>query len=237
MRFICASRSDVGLKRKLNEDRVLVRPECGLWAVADGMGGHQAGEVASAAIVDALAQIPIGTNLDELVAAIQEALQAVNASLRELARSEVRPTTIGSTVVGLVVSGSEYRCFWAGDSRAYRVRGAEIVQISRDHSLVQDLVDAGLVEASDAEKHPDAHVITRAVGAASTLRIDCVGGAVQTGDIFLLASDGLTRVVGPDEILHQLRTMNPAQAATALVETVLSRGAPDNVSVVVCRIA
>jgi len=237
MRFICASRSDVGLKRKLNEDRVLERPECGLWAVADGMGGHQAGEVASAAIVDALAQIQTSTDLEESVAAVQGALQTVNASLRELARSEVRPTTIGSTVVGLVVSGSEYRCFWAGDSRAYRVRGAEIVQISRDHSLVQDLVDAGLVEASDAEKHPDAHVITRAVGAASTLRIDCVGGTVQTGDIFLLASDGLTRVVGPDEILHQLRIMNPTQAATALVETVLSRGAPDNVSVVVCRIA
>ena len=237
MRVICAGQSDIGLKRKLNEDRILERPECGLWAVADGLGGHEKGEVASAAVVDALAQIPAHTELDKLVAAARESLQEVNASLRQLARSRGSPTTIGSTVVGLVVSGSEFRCFWAGDSRAYQARGAQMVQISRDHSLVQDLVTAGLVDAADAERHPDSNVITRAVGVAATLEIDCVSGDVQSGDIFLLASDGLTRVVRPEEILHVLRTLNPAQATAALIDLVLSRGAPDNVSVVTCRIA
>jgi serine/threonine protein phosphatase PrpC len=237
MRCITASRTHVGLKRKLNEDRVLERPECGLWVVADGMGGHDAGEVASSAIVSALAEIPVSADPDVLVASAQEALRGVNASLRQLARSDIRPKTIGSTVVGLALAEAEYRCFWAGDSRAYRARGAELVQITRDHSLVQDLVDAGLVDGADAEKHPDAHVITRAVGAAKELEIDCVSGEALPGDIFLLASDGLTRVVSPDELLHQLRTANPIQAAAALIETVLSRGAPDNVTLVICRVA
>ncbi|HEU4650660.1 MAG TPA: protein phosphatase 2C domain-containing protein [Croceibacterium sp.] len=236
MRYVSASQSDVGRKRKLNEDRVLERPDCGLWVVADGMGGHDAGEVASAAIVDALAAISEEPNLELLVASAIDALHEVNARLRALARSADRPTTIGSTVVALAISGGTFRCIWAGDSRAYRVRGTEIVQITRDHSLVQDLVAAGLVEPAEAETHPQAHVITRAVGAADELELEGVAGDVQADDIFLLASDGLTRVVPPDEILRTLRTMNPVQAVRALIETVLSRGAPDNVTVAICRV-
>jgi serine/threonine protein phosphatase PrpC len=215
---------------------VLERPECGLWVVADGMGGHDSGEVASAAIVDALAAIPENANLEEFVASAVEALRGVNASLRALARSAPQPTTIGSTVVAVAISAGQMRCLWAGDSRAYRVRGADITQITRDHSLVQDLVAAGLVKADEAEAHPQAHVITRAVGAADDLELECVSGDAQPDDVFLLASDGLTRVMAPDEILKLLRTMNPAQAAHALIETVLSRGAPDNVSLTICRV-
>jgi serine/threonine-protein phosphatase Stp1 len=215
---------------------VLERPECGLWVVADGMGGHEAGEVASAAIVDALAAIPENPDLEQFVASAVDALHGVNASLRTLAQSAPRPTTIGSTVVALAIANGEFRCIWAGDSRAYRVRGAEIAQITKDHSLVQDLIAAGLVNAADAEAHPQANVITRAVGAADALDLEGVSGDVQSDDMFLLASDGLTRVVSADEILHALRTMNPAQAVRALIETVLSRGAPDNVSLAICRI-
>jgi len=215
---------------------VLERPECDLWVVADGMGGHEAGEVASAAIVDALAALPANPDIELFVASAVEALHGVNASLRALGRSAALPTTIGSTVVALAIAGAEFRCIWAGDSRAYRVRGAEIAQISRDHSLVQDLVAAGLVNADEAESHPQAHVITRAVGAADDLDLEVVAGDVLHDDIFLLASDGLTRVVPPDEILKALRTMNPAQAADALIQTVLSRGAPDNVTLAICRV-
>jgi len=200
------------------------------------MGGHDAGEVASAAIVDALAAIPANGNLDHFVASAMDALQGVNTSLRTLARSAPMPTTIGSTVVAVAIAGDQYRCFWAGDSRAYRIRGAEIAKISKDHSLVQDLVAAGLVKAEEAEAHPQANVITRAVGAADELELESVGGQVQSGDIFLLASDGLTRVVRDDEILNTVRTMNPGQATRALIDMVLSRGAPDNVSVVICRL-
>jgi serine/threonine protein phosphatase PrpC len=237
MEFISASQSHVGLRRKLNEDRVLERPECGLWAVADGMGGHDAGEVASAAIVDALAALPTTTNANDLVAAAERALVEVNGLLLTLAKADKRPKIIGSTVVGLVIAANEYCCFWAGDSRAFRVRGAEIQQLTRDHSLVQDLVEAGLVAREDAESHPDANVVTRAVGGATELSIDCVSGEARHGDIFLLASDGLTRVVDPDEMVHAIRCMNPAQAIASLIELVLSRGAPDNVSIAVCRVA
>lgn len=215
---------------------MLERPDCGLWVVADGMGGHDAGEVASAAIVDALAAIPQSANLELFAASIIGALHDVNTQLRTLGNSAPRPTTIGSTVVALAIAAGEFRCIWAGDSRAYRVRGAELTQITRDHSLVQDLVAAGLVEAGEAETHPQAHVITRAIGAADSLELECAAGDALPDDIFLLASDGLTRVVAPDEILKRLRTMNPAQAAGALIDTVLARGAPDNVSLAICRV-
>ena len=236
MEFVSASQTHVGLRRKLNEDRVLERPECGLWAVADGMGGHEAGELASAAIVDALAALPATKSPNELVAAAQRALVEVNDALRTLAKADIRPKIIGSTVVGLVIAADEYRCFWAGDSRAFRVRGAEIQQLTRDHSLVQGLVDAGLVAVEDAESHPDSNVVTRAVGAATELWIDCVSGDARHGDIFVLASDGLTRVVAPQEMVHEIRRMNPAQAISSLIELVLSRGAPDNVSIAICRV-
>jgi len=200
------------------------------------MGGHDAGEVASAAIVDALAAIPEQPGLDQLVARLTETLRDVNADLRAMAETAARPSTIGSTVVALAIAGDRFSCLWAGDSRAYRVRGAEIAQLSRDHSLVQDLVAAGMVDAAEAEAHPQANVITRAVGAADTLELETAAGDVQSGDIFILASDGLTRVVQADEILKLVRTMNPAQATEALISTVLSRGAPDNVSLTICRV-
>lgn len=237
MEFVSASKTHVGLRRTLNEDRVLERPECGLWVVADGMGGHEAGEVASAAIVDALAALPPTKSPNELVAEAQRALIEVNGALQRLAKADIRPKIIGSTVVGLVIAANEYRCFWAGDSRAFRVRGAEIQQLTRDHSLVQSLVDAGVVAVEDAESHPDSNVVTRAVGAATELSIDCVIGDAQHGDIFVLASDGLTRVVNPNELLNEIRRKNPAQAISSLIELVLSRGAPDNVTIAVCRIA
>jgi len=236
MRFVCASRTHVGLRRALNEDRILDRAECGLWVVADGMGGHDAGEVASAAVVDGLALIPAQPAPEALSGSAVAALQEVNRSLIELARSGFPRRTIGTTVVGLVIGDGEFRCFWAGDSRAYRVRGETIVQLTRDHSLVRELVAAGMLAAEDAESHPDAHVVTRAVGASDELKVDVVAGDALSGDIFLLASDGLTRVVHDDELLSELRTRNPMQAADSLLELVLSRGAPDNVSMVICRL-
>lgn len=226
----------MGLKRKINEDAVLVRTERGLWAVADGMGGHEAGEVASAQVTEALLHLPIVYHIDELVECSIDALRQVNHDLIKLARSDHTPRTIGSTVVGLAIRGGEYRCFWAGDSRAYRVHDGKIEQISRDHSLVQDLVEAGMLEPAEAEGHPDSNVITRAVGVSENLRIDTVGGEAVPGDIFLLGSDGLTRLVEADELFDQL-TMNPLDvAADTLLEMVLSRGAPDNVSFVIVKV-
>jgi serine/threonine protein phosphatase PrpC len=237
MSFECVSRTDVGLRRKVNEDSILVRTERGLWAVADGMGGHEAGDVASAMVAEALQRLPIVYGLEQLVDAAIDELRQVNRQLIELARSGGHQRTIGTTVVALAIADGHFHCFWAGDSRAYRVRDGEIRRISRDHSLVQDLVDAGMLAADEAEGHVNANVITRAVGVTEDLEVDSSTGDALSGDLFLLASDGLTRLVDDQEILAQLATGTLDDAADTLIETVLARGAPDNVSLIITRVA
>jgi serine/threonine protein phosphatase PrpC len=137
----------------------------------------------------------------------------------------------------LAIADGHFHCFWAGDSRAYRVRDGQIRRISRDHSLVQDLVDAGMLAADEAERHVNANVITRAVGVAEDLDVDSSTGDALPGDLFLLASDGLTRLVDDQEILAQLATSTPDEAADTLIDMVLARGAPDNVSLIITRVA
>lgn len=237
MGFECVSRTHVGLKRTVNEDSVLVRTDAGLWAVADGMGGHEAGDVASKKVVEALGSMPVHGNLNDVTHAAVQALGQVNSDLIHLARSVPRPRTIGSTVVGLAIDGGDFRCFWAGDSRAYRVRGGAIEQLSRDHSLIRSLIEAGMLSEEEARDHPDSNVITRAVGASAELDVDIVGGSVREGDMFLLASDGLTRLVSDDEIASTLRDSGLSEAADTLVDLVLERGAPDNVSMIILRIS
>jgi serine/threonine protein phosphatase PrpC len=238
MPFKCVSRTHIGLRRKINEDSILVETERGLWAVADGMGGHEAGEVASTMVTDALRCLPGVSDLDELAAQAVEALRQVNRELIELARSGEREPgrTIGTTVVGLAIADGSFRCFWTGDSRAYRLRGGEITRVTRDHSLVQDLVDAGMLTPEEAETHEDANLITRAVGAAETIDVEIISGDARPDDQFLLASDGLTRLVPDDEIAAELGRGPPEQAADSLIETVLARGAPDNVSLIITRL-
>jgi serine/threonine protein phosphatase Stp1 len=236
MAFECVSQTHVGLRRKVNEDSMLVRTDRGLWAVADGMGGHDAGDVASAKVTEALLRLPIFYDLDELVEGAIVALKRVNHDLIALAASDDVQRTIGSTVVGLAVANGQFRCFWAGDSRAYRIRDDRIMQLTRDHSLVQDLVDAGMLDQQEAENHPNASVITRAVGVVEELKVDVVSGDARPGDQFLLASDGLTRLVDDNELAAELSSMRPAEAAEKLIETVLSRGAPDNVTIVIAKV-
>jgi len=238
MRFECASRTHVGLRRKINEDSLFADPERGLWAVADGMGGHEAGEVASAMVVDALRCLPSTADVDQLANEASEALAQVNRELIELAKSSKRGPggTIGTTVVGLAISDGAFRCFWMGDSRAYRLRDGKIERVSHDHSLVQNLIDAGMLSPEDAETHENANLITRAVGASEHADVEIVGGDAKPGDQFLLASDGLTRLVRDEEIVAELERSAPAQAADNLIETVLAGGAPDNVSIVIAKL-
>lgn len=236
MSFECASRTHVGLKRKINEDSILVESDRGLWAVADGMGGHDAGEVASAAVIDALRQLPDAANLDAFAASAEASLRAANQQLIALARESGSDRTIGTTVVGLAVADGQFRCFWSGDSRAYLLRDGELRRLSHDHSLVQQLVDSGMLQPDEAERHANANVITRAVGVSEDFTIDVVGGDVRPGDQFLLASDGLTRVVEDQEIAMELYRNPPEEAAANLLSSVLGRGAPDNVSIIITRI-
>lgn len=237
MAIECVSRTHVGLRRKVNEDSILVRLDRGLFAVADGMGGHEAGDVASRKVAEALQNLPIVYGLDQLVEQATGALQKVNQELIAMAASDNSDRTIGSTVVGLVLADGQFRCFWAGDSRAYRARDSRIEQLSRDHSLVQKLVDAGMLDPSGAEDHPNANIVTRAVGAAEQLEVDLVSGDALPGDRFLLASDGLTRLVKDDELLAELSARKPDEAADRLIDLVLSRGAPDNVSLIIATVS
>jgi len=234
MAFECVSRTDVGLRRKVNEDSLLVRTERGLWAVADGMGGHECGDVASAKVTEALMRLPVVYGLNNLVDSAIAALQQVNRELVAMA-TDREQRSIGSTVVGLAIADGRFRCFWAGDSRAYLLRGNQLTQLTRDHSLVQDLVKAGMLDPEEADSHPNSNIITRAVGVAEELKVDTVDGDVKPGDQFLLASDGLTRLVDAAELAATLSSKGLAEAADLLIETVLSRGAPDNVSIIIAK--
>jgi serine/threonine-protein phosphatase Stp1 len=234
--FECVSKTDVGLRRKVNEDSLLVRTERGLWAVADGMGGHDAGDVASSKVTESLLELPDAGNLDQLVESAVAALKKVNQDLIQLAGAANSEKSIGSTVVGLAIADGQFRCFWAGDSRGYRVRDGQIVQLTRDHSLVQDLVDSGMLQPDEAVDHPNSNIITRAVGVAEELRVDTVSGDVQRGDQFFLATDGVTRLISDEELAQELSTSPPAFAARKLIETVLARGAPDNASLIITKV-
>lgn len=238
MRFECVSRTHVGLRRKINEDSVLAEPDRGLWAVADGMGGHDAGEIASAMVTDALRCLPPGTDIDERAREAANSLRNVNRQLLDLARSGGGDSerTIGTTVVGLIIANDAFRCFWMGDSRAYRLRDGAIMRVTHDHSLVQNLVDAGLIKPEDAETHANANLITRAVGVGEKFEIDTVSGDVRTGDQFLLASDGLTRLVSDDELVAELGNPSKEDVANDLIDKVIARGAPDNVSLVLVKV-
>lgn len=238
MGFNVAARTHVGLVRKLNEDAMLARPGGALWAVSDGMGGHEAGEVASARVIGALEALPAAgsaadaRHLSDLAMA---ALQGVNAELLALSRRHFDNRTIGSTVVAIVADRNGYVCFWVGDSRAYLLRGGLASQLTRDHSLVQDLVDAGILDAAEAESHPNSNVITRAVGVQEQLRIDTVSGELMAGDTFLIASDGLTRLVPAESLVRELGGGDIEAACDRLLALALAEGAPDNVTFVVIR--
>lgn len=235
MGFSVATRTHVGLVRKLNEDAVLAQPGRSLWAVADGMGGHDAGEVASAMVVSALGALSAGSNAQQLASDAMKALQAVNLNLIALSRQQFENRTIGSTVVALAADRGSYVCFWAGDSRAYLLRDGAANQLTRDHRLVQDLVDAGILTAIEAETHPNANVITRAVGVDDRLVIDSVTGDVRAGDTFVIASDGLTRYVDADRLLAEVGGCSLDAAADRLLALALAEGALDNVTFAIIR--
>ncbi len=234
-RFVVSSGTDVGRVRSLNEDAFLDRSEIGLWVVADGMGGHAAGDFASRTIVDGLEQIAPPSEGSAFLREVEDRIQIAHTALR--AESEARGSDgiIGSTVVVLIAWNRHYACVWAGDSRLYLLRDGALRQVSRDHSLVQDLVEAGELAPEQAESHPQANVVTRAVGAVEDLVLDKTHDQIATGDIFLLCSDGLTRHVSDPEIAAVLSETAASAAAQALIDLALDRGAKDNVTAVVVR--
>ncbi len=225
--------TDTGARRKHNEDSIMAAPQLGLWAVADGMGGHEAGDVASGMIAKALEQVSRKDNFSLFVDAVEDALQNVNDHIRAHSEREFAGRMMGSTVVALLVSQGYGACVWAGDSRLYRLRAGALEQISRDHSQVQRLVDAGLLSPEEADAHPNANVITKAVGGAAHLAVDVMLFDIQPGDRYMLCSDGLYNELDPPEIEAGLAEGDVDAAANKLLQGALACGARDNVSVIV----
>ncbi|ROM68885.1 MULTISPECIES: protein phosphatase 2C domain-containing protein [Pseudomonas] len=233
--FKSASKSHVGMVRQVNEDACLDLPENGLWVVADGMGGHAAGDYVSSLIVDSLRSIAVGRSLDEYVAALQSDLLRVNAAVREETANR-GVTMMGSTVVVLATRDLRGMCLWAGDSRLYRLRDGVLEGISRDHSYVQDLQDSGLLSEAEARVHPRANIVTRAIGVEAQLNLALVELLLVPGDSYLLCSDGLNKTVEDEEIREVLSHDEPGEIASSLVSLGLMRGAPDNITVVVVKV-
>ena len=226
-----------GTKRKYNEDTWVDRPDIGVWAVADGAGGHQAGEVASGMIAEALDSLPTELSASELLCAVRTCIAETHQALRDEAERRGNNTVIASTLVAFLARGEHFACLWAGDSRAYLLRDGQMRQITKDHSLVQELVDNGTIREEDAEKHPHANVITRAVGAdVGELVLDKVSGRLQQGDRFMLCSDGLSKTVPFHQIAELMESNNGVPSPQSLVAAALALNVTDNVTAVTIEI-
>jgi protein phosphatase/serine/threonine-protein phosphatase Stp1 len=219
-----------GMVRTRNEDSLVERDDLGLWAVADGAGGHGAGDVASGAVADALKCLPTGLSAGEVLAQVRLRMAAVHQDLQQRTSPEKSHLTPVTTVVVVLARDDHFACLWAGDSRAYLMRAGVLCQLTEDHSLLQELIKSEVLKPEEAENHPQANVITRAVGGPEDLVLDKVAGRLQSGDRLLLCTDGLFKALpearieeilrsggGPDELLAQSLAAGAKDNVTALV--------------------
>ncbi len=238
--FTSAGRTDVGVVRSSNEDSLLIKPEAGVFIVADGMGGHAAGEVASEMAVQtvgtALAGV-VGRDDDAAADILRQAIIDANGQIFQRTLVEQDKRGMGTTTTAMVLNGVHYLIGQVGDSRAYVLRAGGLIQITKDHSYVQEQVDAGYLTMEQARTHPYSNVITRCVGANSEVSPDIYVGGVREGDLYLLASDGLTGMLEDEEVLAIMQQeSSPARLVDRLVNEANRRGGLDNVTVIVIRI-
>jgi serine/threonine protein phosphatase PrpC len=231
-----ASKTHVGKVRKINEDSFLVNDEYPLFAVADGMGGHLAGEVASKMIVDNLAGLDLVGNLDQAQKLAEHSLFDTNQKIIEFGEQELNGVTAGSTIVALLAQDNRAVCLWAGDSRLYRMRHNRLEQLSEDHSYVAEMVRGGLLSEEEARHHPSSNVITRAIGIMPAVSIDTKSFDIEYGDVYLLCSDGLYNEMDDAEILRLLLNGDVDYSADQLLKTCLERAAKDNITFVIGRV-
>jgi len=238
--------SDIGRRRENNQDSFLVNPEMRVYAVADGMGGHAAGEVASRIAIDALADQLNGDAFEQgslstveaaekLVAAVLEGNRRICESVAE--NAEYRG--MGTTMVTIVTVGDRAVIGHVGDSRAYRLRGGALERLTADHSYVGEQVKLGLLTDEEAQRHPMRNIVTRAMGNRQELEVELGEEQMLESDVLLLCSDGLNSMMGDDEIQSILETHNedPESACQALVDRANERGGDDNITVIVLRCA
>jgi protein phosphatase len=236
----CAGRTDVGIIRSGNEDNYLMIPDRGVFVVADGMGGHAAGEVASEMAVRFTTRElgTLGGLDDEQVAErMRSAIRAANTAIFERTLTEHDKRGMGTTVTALVVYGARFLVGQVGDSRAYLLRDGKLVQITKDHSYVQEQVDAGYLTPEQARTHPYSNVITRCVGASQDVLPDIYVGAVRAADLFLLASDGLTGMLEDYQLAEIVRgDAVPQRLVDELVAAANRHGGLDNITAILVRV-
>jgi PPM family protein phosphatase len=229
-----AARSDVGLIRTNNEDAVYAGPR--LLAVADGMGGHAAGDVASAVTIATLAPLDDDEPPSDLLGALAQAIRQANEQLRQMMDADEELDGMGTTLTALLWSGSRLGLAHIGDSRAYLLRAGELTQITDDHTLVQRYVDEGQLDEADIPTHPQRSIILRVLNGRADDEADLSIREAREGDRYLLCSDGLSGVVSKDTLRETLTIPYPQAAVDALVELALRGGAPDNVTCIVCDV-
>jgi len=247
-----ANVSDVGCIRPHNEDSTVSNETLGIMILADGMGGYKAGEVASAiAVTNIYNEITSGlkdlnpdgidesSGLDRHSVLIRDAVNGANSNIYKTAQEDERCQGMGTTVVTALAYNNRISIAHVGDSRLYRIRGDDFKQITKDHSLVQELIDRGIFSPEEAEKNAPKNLVTRALGIDSKVEIDIIEDQLVVGDIYLLCSDGLTDMVKDEEIHLTLGkySANLAHAADELVKIANQYGGKDNISVILARVS
>jgi serine/threonine protein phosphatase Stp1 len=225
--------SHVGLVRDVNQDRFLCARSARLWAVADGMGGHENGERAAELVVEHLQAAALPADLAAAREAVAAQLRRANQAI--LDEAEAAGVTMGSTAAALVIRGRRYAVSWVGDSRVFLVRDGALHQLTTDHSQVQEMVDSGMIGAQEAVGHPMAHVLTRVVGICDEVEVATVDGEYDAGDLFLICSDGLHSYVPAADIAAAIQPSAHLETVERLIASALEQGAPDNVTVVIVR--
>jgi len=230
-----AVRTDIGLVREDNEDAAYAGGR--LLAVADGMGGHAHGEVASATVIEALRPLDVAVPSSELLNALDHAVRRAGGTLRDMAAADPSRSGMGTTLTALLWSGSQLGLVHIGDTRAYLVRDGEVFQITRDHTLVQALLDDGKITEDEVASHPKRMLLLRALDAHHDFEPDLELREAQAGDRYLLSSDGLHATVDVDAIANVLLTVaDPDDAAAALIKLAIDGGGPDNVTCIVADV-
>ncbi|OZS42396.1 PP2C family protein-serine/threonine phosphatase [Photobacterium sanguinicancri] len=236
--YFSFTQSHPGKVRAYNEDACLAMLNEGVWVVADGMGGHSAGDIASRMLVDIIEQKVSSIGLPFLtVEHLHEALIDANTRIYQFGYHDLAKSIMGTTAVVLFIKEQQFHCLWVGDSRLYLYREGQLRQQSRDHSQVMEMVEKGLLNEREAEQHPMANVITRAVGVDENINIDHLSGPLQNGDQFLLCSDGLTKELADYEMATCFKATNVNEVGLALIHSALVRGASDNVTCAVVKAA
>lgn len=231
-RYDVAWRTHMGLVRSVNEDRILVNDEHGIFAVSDGMGGHLRGDIAAQKVVDTLAEVSASTDHGQMTEAVRQAIGKANTDICKEALTKGVDATMGATVSALVVSGKRYSCLWAGDSRIYLLRDNKLSRLTSDHSVTQDLIDRKLIKESQRNSHPQASVITRAIGISASVDIAVSSGEALPEDRFLICSDGICGTLDDNQICQTISHCCNEAAADSLVDKVLTQGARDNLSLI-----